>query len=387
MKPLRLALLIDFAPRRLGSFEDWLCAMAMEARERGHSVDIFAHDPIHPAVRERLAEAGAGWLPLAPIASNPLRESRRLARDYDLIHLTLFAPRSPASIAAYLAWPARVLFIDQFSGITGSAQDAASSPVRRSLSRLLDRLILLRIHGIGGVSEYVTQRGRARFGPAKLRTLYNGVKVDRYAPRGAGKASGDPVRIFSAAWLIPEKGMDLLLRAFAGLPAGRAELTIAGDGPEEGRLMALARELGIADRTTFLGLRNDLPELLDAADIFVHPARWAEAFGFAVAEAMACECAVVAANVGAMPELIRHEESGLLFEPDDPDALRAALAWLLEHPGARRRLSVAARQRVIENFSLERCVQQNLAWCEEICGSGSALTEDAAGQLVPAATR
>lgn len=367
--PLRLALFLELSPRRLGSFEDWMVLMATEGAARGHTVDIFTRGPIHPVVAERLEQAGAGWYELDSIERRPLVSSRRLARRYDVIHLTLFAPRSRVSLAAYAAWPARVAFIDQFSDV-GDWTPPKFRP-RDLVSSLLDRAMMRRLGAMAGVSDYVTSRDRLRFGSQKLRTLYNGVRVDRYQPRSSLRAPSEAVVVFVAAWLIPEKGIDILLRAFAQTRGTEVRLQVAGDGPDEGRLRALAIELGIAERTSFLGLRNDLPDLLADADIFVHPATWAEAFGFAVAEAMSCGCAVVAASVGAMPELIEDGTSGLLFAPGDPDALAAQLNRLIEDRTLRELLSANARARVVERFSMSSSVRQHLDLCEEIA-SGDA---------------
>jgi glycosyltransferase involved in cell wall biosynthesis len=158
--------------------------------------------------------------------------------------------------------------------------------------------------------------------------------------------------------------VDHLLAAVAALGDQRVTLSVVGDGPERPRLERLAADLGIEDRTEFLGLRDDVDELLRRSDLFVHPAIWGEAFGLTITEAMASGCPVVASNVGGIPELIEDGITGLLVPPADDEALRKAIARLIDDRDLRHRLSVQARARVLERFGLEQCVQAHVEWCE-----------------------
>jgi glycosyltransferase involved in cell wall biosynthesis len=172
--------------------------------------------------------------------------------------------------------------------------------------------------------------------------------------------------ITAAAYLIAEKGIAGLLEAVALARLPGVRVNIVGDGPEEGRLRALAQSLGLESITSFLGLRNDLHEVLKETDIFVHPVLWEEAFGLTIAEAMATGCAVVASRIGAIPELVESGESGLLVTPGDVPALAAALTNLAAHPDERRRLSAAALRRAHTLFRLDDSVAAHLDWCERI---------------------
>ncbi len=96
---LRIAVLVNLAPRKQGSLEDWLVALAREARARGHGVDVFGREPILPQVAGALRESGAGWAPLDDLTRSPLVGIRRLRR-YDVLHLNLFAARSREALLA-----------------------------------------------------------------------------------------------------------------------------------------------------------------------------------------------------------------------------------------------------------------------------------------------
>lgn len=361
---MRIAVLINLAPRKLGSLEGWLVALCDEARRRGYAVDVFGREPIHPQVQATLGALGVGWKTVDWLESSPLRAVRRLAA-YDVLHVNMFQPRTPVALMAYAAWPARVLMVDHSSGpMPGTIQGSAA---RNVLRRAADRVSMGRVDHLAGVSNYVRDRDQRRFDlPSnRVRTLYNGVDMARFAPRREASSPPDETTMVAVAHLIPEKGVDTLLHAVAQMRFSRTPLTLVGDGPEAGRLQALAEQLGIASRVRFAGVRDDIPELMDAADIFVHPARWAEAFGLSIAEAMSMERGVVASRVGGIPELIEHGRSGLLVPPGDVAALAAALDFLVQRPEERLRLARSARRRVHERFSLEACVAAHLGWMEE----------------------
>ena len=172
--------------------------------------------------------------------------------------------------------------------------------------------------------------------------------------------------------------MDVLIRAFAQ-PALAGERLIVcgdggercGDGGERARLEALAAAEGIADRVEFLGLRDDVHQLVAEAALFVHPAVWGEAFGLTIAEAMAAGRPVVGCKVGAVPELIENEVTGLVVPSADPVAMAGAIARLLREPALRDAMSSAARQRVEQHFSLKAWVDTHVGIVDELARSSS----------------
>jgi glycosyltransferase involved in cell wall biosynthesis len=171
-------------------------------------------------------------------------------------------------------------------------------------------------------------------------------------------ANRDPGRSFTigitARRLVPEKGVDLLLRAAAALP-GIWRLQIAGDGPARPALMQLAERLGIADRVTFEGVipSEQMPAFLQQMDVVVVPSRtlpnWKEQFGRVLIEAMACETAVIGSDSGEIPHVIGR--AGLVFPEDDLDALLDHLRYLMQNPAGRRALGTAGRERVLAHYT------------------------------------
>lgn len=188
-------------------------------------------------------------------------------------------------------------------------------------------------------------------------TLRNGVRrpppvgvVERTARRAALGASDDTVLVVAVGVLRPEKGHADLAAAVARLPRDLpVRVVVAGDGPERARLDALAGPLG--DRFALLGRRDDVPALLEAADLVVHPST-ADALPTALLEAAAAGRPVVATSVGGIPEIVT-PGTGVLVGVGDVPALSEAIAALVRDPTARQRLGRAARERFDREFAVD----------------------------------
>lgn len=355
---MRIAACVNLVPRKLGSLEQWIVFFARACRDRSHHLHLFWHPPVHPAVAGDLAAMGVGWTPLDRVAAAPLRASRLFRRSYDVVYLNLVVPRSRVALAAYLAFPVTVLYFDQISGPVPGRR-------RRSFaSRLLDPITFRRVASVAGCSEYVTRRDRERFGlPASMTTtIYNGSDPELFRP--GDRSAQTPPLLLAAAYLLPEKGVDVLVRACGLIADLTWRLLIVGDGPELEHLRQLAAESGIADRVEFTGLRDDVAGLMREADVFIHPAIWEEAFGLTITEAMASGCATIASRIGGIPEIIEEGVSGLLVTPGSPDDCGRALRILLTDPERRRQMGRAARERVLQRFTLRQSALGQLDWIE-----------------------
>ena len=212
-----------------------------------------------------------------------------------------------------------------------------------------------------GVSEHTTENLRRyeRIPRGKLVTIPNGIQRERFesgTTRSDVLASwGIPessVVVGTAARLVPQKRLHDLLKAGAILAPRFPELQLilVGDGPLRPELEALAEELGITERTHFLGLRTDMVDVLRGFDVFALTSAW-EGLPMAVLEAMAAGLVVVATDVGGVAAAIDHRVHGLLTRPGDPEAFAGALGDLLADPSLRARLAKAGWQRVGEDLS------------------------------------
>jgi glycosyltransferase involved in cell wall biosynthesis len=157
----------------------------------------------------------------------------------------------------------------------------------------------------------------------------------------------------------PVKDHATLLRAFANVSAAvqDVDLLLVGDGPLRPDLEAQADALGITRRVRFLGVRHDVPDILAASDVFVLPSL-SEAASITLLEAMATGTPVVATNVGGNPEIVRHDENGLLTPRGDAPAMAMAIVRLLREPERARELGAHAAEQVRRTYRLERTIDR-----------------------------
>jgi glycosyltransferase involved in cell wall biosynthesis len=165
-------------------------------------------------------------------------------------------------------------------------------------------------------------------------------------------------KIVSLGRLFPVKGHDILIKAFAQLAARHPQwsLVIWGEGPERPVLEALIHSFGLSGRASIPGSTKQVAACLRQGDLFVLPSR-TEGFPNALTEAMACGLPVIATNCGgAIEDIVRNDENGILVPPDDVDALATAMDRIMSNPQERARLAARAPE-VAERFSLERVLE------------------------------
>jgi glycosyltransferase involved in cell wall biosynthesis len=231
--------------------------------------------------------------------------------------------------------------------------------LNRRLTWLTDAFIAVAApHGM----HLVEKEGFPR---CKVRVIPNGVDVERFRPRPESRAAvrtalgiphEAPVCGIVAA-LRPEKNHELFLHAAAEVRKKHADsrFLIIGDGPRRGELEQLAAELNLTGATHFLGSRGDVEALLPAMDVFALTSH-NEANPVSILEAMACGVPVVASHVGSVSESVEHEVSGYLVAPGAVNEHSARWLELLGDESLRRSMGVAARNRVVERWSLEAMV-------------------------------
>jgi glycosyltransferase involved in cell wall biosynthesis len=210
-----------------------------------------------------------------------------------------------------------------------------------------------------GVDRYV-QCGAAP--SAKIRYVPNGVDLESFERRdAAASAVRSALGIEQAfVWLAvgrfdPVKDYAAMLRAFAAAQ-GDAVLVIAGEGEQRGEMEVLAERLGVAERVRFLGVRDDVADLLSAADGFVLSSLW-EGLPMVLLEAAAASLPIVATDVGGVGEVVRDATTGYLAAPGDVEALSAAMRRLTAVPTeVRRKMGDAGRRHAVANFDIERVV-------------------------------
>jgi glycosyltransferase involved in cell wall biosynthesis len=168
----------------------------------------------------------------------------------------------------------------------------------------------------------------------------------------------DDLLIGTVAVMRPQKALSLLVDAFAGLAARHPEahLILGGDGPCEPELREQVAQMGLDDRVHFLGLRQDVPEILSSLDIAVMSSDFEGTPLFAL-ECMAAGTPLVATRVGGLPDLVDDGVTGTLVPPRDAAALGAAIDELISNPERRDAVAAAARKRSVD-FSIDRIAER-----------------------------
>lgn len=206
----------------------------------------------------------------------------------------------------------------------------------------------------------------------RVELVYHGLDLDRFAgpaldrPMRNGDSPTDPVVVLSVGRLVEKKGTDVLLDALAALPATiHWKLVHVGGGPLDGVLRRRAESLGLSDRVVWRGAmtQTELMEEYRAADIFSLASRVAndgdrDGLPNVLMEAQSQGLPCVATKVSAIPELIEHEVTGLLVDPDSPRALSVALQELIGNPARRYTLGNAGRACVAEKFGMNSNVER-----------------------------
>jgi glycosyltransferase involved in cell wall biosynthesis len=186
----------------------------------------------------------------------------------------------------------------------------------------------------------------------RITTISGGVTDVRIEP--LARPTTGPV-IGCIARLDAIKGIDVLLRALPSLPGVTA--VIVGSGEEQRSLLALAAELGVAERVIFIGWSDRPRDHLGTFDLFVLPSRF-EALPMSIIEAMLAGLPVVATDVGGVREAVVPGVTGSLVEPENPEALAGAISVLLADPQRRRQLGQAGRERALQRFGADQMASQ-----------------------------
>lgn len=217
----------------------------------------------------------------------------------------------------------------------------------------ISHLVYRSAKGVICVSERVRDQvleGSAA--PVRTTVIYNGVDPQVFAPAKNDNAS--PV-ILSVGSLIPTKGHELLLRAFAAVRHQFSDYRceIIGEGPELSRLRALANQLNISEKVHFLGRRSrsQVADAMRRCTVFALPSSY-EGLGCVYLEAMSAEKSVIACRGQGIEEIIQHRSNGWLIAPDSLEELTDALSVLLKDEQLRRRLGDDARQTILQGFTL-----------------------------------
>jgi rhamnosyl/mannosyltransferase len=304
--------------------------------------------------------------------------ARGLARvQADVLHMQV---PNPTMILALLAARPKAPVVVTYQS------DVVRQRLRAKLFRPLEQWAYQRVRLILASSPTYAEGSLflRRYGD-RIECLPNGIDLDPYLePALEHRAEAERIRAryrgpiwLACGRMVYYKGF---LNAVRALPDVSGTLLLVGGGPDRLMLEREASRLGVADRAVFLG---NLPHYLDlipyylAADAFWFPSNArSEAFGLVQVEAMASGCPVINAAIphSGVPWVSQHEETGLTVPLDDPAALAAAAARLVNEPGLRDRLAKAARARAMAEFDHRVMAQRSLEFYRRVLDGALAST-------------
>lgn len=234
---------------------------------------------------------------------------------------------------------------------------------------MMQKFVANRMYRIITVSHNAAHEIHRAFGVNRnnIRVIYNGMDASLFYPlRGVRKQKNS--LIFVGNVEDRKKGIIYLLKAMT-LTRHKVFLTIVdGGAPNRSTVPHLIDKLGLNGRVAFTGKIpiDRLIQLYARSEIAVLPSLY-EGFGFPAAEAMACELPVITTTAGALPEVVGdHMKTGYLVPPRDAAAIAEGIDFLLENPGLRRQMGVAARKRVLRLFTWENAAKDLVKCYQEV---------------------
>ncbi|MBN9061969.1 MAG: colanic acid biosynthesis glycosyltransferase WcaL [Rhizobiales bacterium 65-9] len=347
------------------------------------------------AKRRRFWRAAAAFL--RDFARDPTRNrARRFGQA------AVLASESPSAVtrihAHFIHTPASVArYASMMTGLPWScsahAKDIWTTPDWDLADKLRD----------SGWTVTCTRAGQERLdelAPAGkgVHLVYHGLDLQRFGSIAEattlrdGRSSDRPVRLLTVARAVEKKGLDVLLRALAALPSDLAwRWTHIGGGALTEALKQQAASLGLTDRCAFLGALDQTEVLTHyrQSDLFVLPCRIADdgdrdGLPNVLIEAASQGLASVSTPVSGVPELITHEENGLLVAPDDADAVALALARMIGDPALRHRLGKAALRRARGDFDHDAAIVELLRLFDRSPAAGTESAADDDRETPPA---
>ena len=327
---------------------------------RGHAPELIAIRDSHLAQRA----SGAG-VSVHAVDGRRLEAAWRIRqlvrwRRVDVVHAN-------EAHALTSAWAAGAHHLVPLVAARRIARPLASNPLALARYRAAARII--------AVSDFVRQSVVSSGLPAsRVQVIYDGVEIphlrseaDRRAARERLAVPPEASCLLNLAALVPEKGHQLLIHAFARIrqqfPA--CVLLLAGEGPESAGLQELVRAQGIGDAVRFLGFVPETERVYPAADLFVFPSQ-EEPLGSALLLAMAHGLPVVAVARGGIPEVVKDGKNGLLVKGPDAAEMAAAIARLLSNSDVAGRLARAARETILGKFSADHMVNATFQLYEQL---------------------
>lgn len=358
---------------RIGSVEAFVAELARQLNEEGWNLAVCFEDSPSPLVESFLLAPGN-------VSVEVMRKQEAMGLSNVKEFLRLLRKYRPKVFLYHLGgvvrwWPllGRVMGLRRNVYWDGTSRTAKTFGYRASW-RVKVAMSALSEAVCGSQFVKMCSDREGIVPPLKSRVIYN--SVDNSRTLGDGQAfrqqhgiPADRIVVMKISWLVPEKGIDLALRAAKRALNVRDDLhfVFCGDGENRKEYERLADQLEIADHVTWTGQIEDLPAkgAFRAADIQIQCSQWHEAGSLAVTEGISAGLPVVASRIGGLPELVEDGVNGFLFDPASDEELATAILTLAADSELRARMGSQGRKRAIEDYDVVRNTKR---WVDVLLG-------------------
>ncbi len=321
---------------------DLICGL----RARGHEVDLAIFNatnmPLLPILRKKCPKCVVHELGHSYYSPMLILKLRKLMKNYDLIHTHNSSPQLFAAIAN--VGIGKIMVTTEHSTNNRKREHPKFSCIDKWMYRKYDRIVAISDVAKSKLLDYLGDS----INTDKVVTINNGVDVDTFhhaEPAGEEQLGFKKTNRFAAVMVAgfrEAKDQDTLVKAFARLPREHYELWLVGTGVREKAVKTLVDELGVTDQVRFLGLRQDVPQILSAADAIIMSSHW-EGLSLSNIEGMSVGKPFIASDVNGLREVT--SGYGLLFPHGDD----ATLAYILQ---------TLAKDRDYYNEVAKKCLQR-----------------------------
>ena len=342
---------------QIGGAEKLIVDLVPRLRSLSNEVEVLLLNGIDTPLKQKLLSEGIYIISLGKGINiyNPLLSIKliKFIKKYDIVHVHIFPALYWVAIAKILS----------FSKIKLITTEHSTNNRRRNIFvfKYIDRFIYSQYSKIICISDRVRNNISTHLGrkSAKFITISNGVdtssylnakRVNRYEVFGKSITGHLLVQVASFR---KAKDQDTVIRAISILP-NKYQLALVGDGIRKSICENLVIELGVADRVHFLGVRNDVPEILNASDLVVMSSHW-EGFGLAAVEGMASGKPTIVSDVAGLSEVV--EGAGILFEQGNFKQLSCIIQKLMSEPELYNDIAYKCKERAVQ-YDISKMVDQ-----------------------------
>jgi len=353
--------------------------LAIGLAQKGHEIHIVSYAPPFRlrAFHQRIFihEVDVASYPLFKYPSYELGLAATLVElaevhQLDILHAHYAVPHAASAYLAKQIFNSRRLKTVTTLHGTDITLVGADPSFRRVVKFAIEKS-----DGVTAVSRYLKNRTIEEFDIRReIRVIYNFVDPARPArnrdlcSREAFSPKGEKI-LMHASNFRPVKRIGDVVRIFARVRDQiPAKLMLVGDGPERPLIQKLVNEMHLGSEVHFLGEQDQLEPLFFCTDLFLLPSEQ-ESFGLTALEAMNCGVPVICTNIGGLPEVIVHGETGYLFPVGDVASMAAKAVELLSHPAEHELFKTRARRRAEQFFDAAQIIPQYEAFYKEVLNS------------------